>query len=857
LQACLGGTPSAIEKVFPGDVLDVQWLGDRSKAMLLLTSASDVLITRDAGKSFSDLTELHFLKGQIAGLYIVKTNPDFVFLLGKGLSHLFSDNGGDSFDVIRTTSEINEVMLHPYESDTFLFTSRSPACTDSKEVQPGALDDGLDEKGVQSCYKSLYRYRKGTGITLLQKYVLQCDWLAKVTKTRKLAGGVITDELKEMDLRKDQSILCSIPRVKYGKQNLRFWDSTIDLHSSIDDFKHSTVLVNGGNKFLFTDSFLFVAQVVKSDATEVQLQLSGDRTKSFYSGSLPFVLTQHGYTVLDTKDDVVFLHVNHGTDTFPFGHVYISDSTGMNYTFSLKANQRNSQGKCAFERVESLEGVYIANVVDNAKEVEYALGELATGDSRVRRVNPKVKTVISFDRGGEWAYLAPPPVDSVGRQIVCVAPACSLHLHGQTNPGNSIGSVYSTDMAVGIILGTGNVGDSLKNKPDELNTYLSRDGGLSWFEIRKGAHIYEIGDHGGLLVMADVKEETDRVIYSWTQGLEWTELVFTNTKMDVDNIVIEPTSTSAVFHVYGTRDTGAGVSGVVVTIDFSGLHERECQGYSMAQSSSSDYEIWSPRDGHTMCHLGHTIEYTVRKREAACFNPAKFETNKLVKNCECTERDYECDFGYSREDFGSSCVRDTAVSNATIGIDMGRCPPSGQRRISSGYRLVGGNTCHGGKELGASYVACSNGVLGVSSTGWFVIFIIALLVGGLVYVSRPSNAPSDGFGTKSFGEEASSCWSMMVEFIKSRGASANMSRFSRGPESAMEFDDEEFGNDYHDDGDDFDFDDEDDAELISATTDAHPLPTINIRKTQVPKLNAPPTAAPMDLFGDDDLGDAV
>lgn len=35
-----------------------------------------------------------------------------------------------------------------------------------------------------------------------------------------------------------------------------------------------------------------------------------------------------------------------------------------------------------------------------------------------------------------------------------------------------------------------------------MNTYLSRDGGLTWQEVMKGSYIYELGDHGGLIVMA-------------------------------------------------------------------------------------------------------------------------------------------------------------------------------------------------------------------------------------------------------------------------------------------------------------------------------------------------------------------
>ena len=35
-----------------------------------------------------------------------------------------------------------------------------------------------------------------------------------------------------------------------------------------------------------------------------------------------------------------------------------------------------------------------------------------------------------------------------------------------------------------------------------MNTYLSRDGGLTWAEIKKGPYVYEFGDHGGLIVMS-------------------------------------------------------------------------------------------------------------------------------------------------------------------------------------------------------------------------------------------------------------------------------------------------------------------------------------------------------------------
>jgi len=94
-----------------------------------------------------------------------------------------------------------------------------------------------------------------------------------------------------------------------------------------------------------------------------------------------------------------------------------------------------------------------------------------------------------------------------------------LHLHSYSN--KNFGPFYSPENAVGIVMGTGNVGDYLSYRKDEVNTYLSRNGGLTWFEVKKGAHIYEIGDHGGLIVMASNQKATDKVHYSWDEGMSW------------------------------------------------------------------------------------------------------------------------------------------------------------------------------------------------------------------------------------------------------------------------------------------------------------------------------------------------
>lgn len=88
----------------------------------------------------------------------------------------------------------------------------------------------------------------------------------------------------------------------------------------------------------------------------------------------------------------------------------------------------------------------------------------------------------------------------------------------------NFGPFYSTENSLGLIMGTGNVGKYLANRADQVNTYLSRDGGLTWFEVKSGSHIYEFGDHGALILMASDQEATDKLHYSWNEGISWNEL---------------------------------------------------------------------------------------------------------------------------------------------------------------------------------------------------------------------------------------------------------------------------------------------------------------------------------------------
>jgi hypothetical protein len=88
-----------------------------------------------------------------------------------------------------------------------------------------------------------------------------------------------------------------------------------------------------------------------------------------------------------------------------------------------------------------------------------------------------------------------------------------------------------------------------------VNTYLSNDGGHNWKELAKESHIYEISDHGGLIVMAKDQKSTNEVLYSWDQGDSW-ETINIGQSIEIFNIVSDENSISTSFFVFGRDMTG-------------------------------------------------------------------------------------------------------------------------------------------------------------------------------------------------------------------------------------------------------------------------------------------------------------
>jgi hypothetical protein len=150
---------------------------------------------------------------------------------------------------------------------------------------------------------------------------------------------------------------------------------------------------------------------------------------------------------------------------------------------------------------------------------------------------------------------------------------CALHVHGYTERYDTR-ATYSSPSVVGLIMAVGNVGEYLAPYA-ESDTFLSRDAGFTWEEVHKDAHLWEFGDSGSILVMANDEEPTDHVLFSTNEGIKWREYRFTDEKIRVKNIITVPSDTSRRFILIGNYPRSS--ASVVVHLDFSTLTLKKCE----------------------------------------------------------------------------------------------------------------------------------------------------------------------------------------------------------------------------------------------------------------------------------------
>lgn len=563
------------------------------ETVVMLTDDRELWLTHDHGKIWTRALE----DEEITAIYPNRYLNDAVYFIGPSSTVFYSKNRGYKLHSLEAparpnTANLPAIRFHPKNHDWLIWTS----CKGSgRDCQPVA---SVTTKGGDIWWKLL-----GS--------VENCEFMWRHER-----GG------------SEKLIYC----VQHEDEDM---SGPKQLVASDDWFEHKDVHFNDMLQFATMSEFIIVAAKTEDERQALRVDSSIDG-KTFAEAKFPsnFVVPhQSAYTVLDSSTHSIFLHVTvNDVEHGEFGSIIKSNSNGTSYVMSIDKVNRNKVGYVDFEKMLGLEGVAVVNIVANAEQAK-------DGSTK------KLKTMITHNDGAEWNAITPPEMDADGEKYECIGKdiqSCSLHLHGYTERKDPR-DTYSSPSAVGLMMGVGNVGEFLGRYKDG-DTFVSRDGGITWRCAQKGQYMWEYGDQGSIIVIVEENTPTDHILYSRDEGMTWTEYEFSEEKMQIDDISTVPSDTSMNFLLWG-RDTTKRAKATTINIDFSGVAGEQCKlDENNPDTVASDYELWQPK--HPLqddnCLFGHVSEYHRKKLDRNCYNGPKIDRlHSIGKNCSCSRQDFE------------------------------------------------------------------------------------------------------------------------------------------------------------------------------------------------------------------------
>uniref|UniRef100_A0A3Q2TED6 Sortilin related VPS10 domain containing receptor 1 n=1 Tax=Fundulus heteroclitus TaxID=8078 RepID=A0A3Q2TED6_FUNHE len=345
-------------------------------------------------------------------------------------------------------------------------------------------------------------------------------------------------------------------------------------------------------------------------------------------------------------------------------NLYVSDTSGVFYTLALE-NVVSSMG---------LEG----NVMVDLYEVAGIKGMFLAN----KKTDSQVKTYITYNRGRDWRLLQAPSRDLRGNSIHCVLPYCSLHLHlhVSANPYTS-GNIASRESAPGIIVASGSIGAELTTS--NVSVFITSDAGNTWRQIFDEEYAVLYLDQGGALVAIRHTPLPIRHLWlSFDEGRQWNKYSFSNTPLFVDGVLGEPGEETLIMTIFGHFSHRSEWQ--LVKIDFRSIFNRRC--------TEGDYQTWHLHNQGEPCLMGVKRIYRKLKPTSRCVMGKAYSVAMTSAPCDCTEADFECDYGYERRSDGKCSpafwFHPSSMSH--------RCTTGTTFLNSTGYRKVVSNNCTAG-----------------------------------------------------------------------------------------------------------------------------------------------------------------
>jgi len=697
----IGGGDSIIRKEHKIDSIIDWFYFEDSETIMYINKYYELYVSRDEGLNWEQVAKgekfveiVRTPRHKSLALFITATSGKSYYTADKGKTFYYFENPS---------------IPNPLRIPVFSINSDNPGWW----LFVGAKDCKFSSFFTRDeCHTVLY-FSKNYGKTWneIETYVRHCEW-AKTEKFNKPST---------------EGIYCQVYKNKKGSMADPMGDNLLSLQYTDDFFKHSKEILKHSLAFAIFDKYMMVAQVTPELRDQAKLYISTDGSL-FEEAQFPpnFKVPDTGFTILESSTGKIFMDIfTRQTLGLEHGSLFMSNANGTRFSPSLDNTNRNSFGFVDFEKMIGIPGIAVANVVSNPESFDRS---------------KMVQTMISFNDGSTWNYVTPPAEDCFGKKYECLSGGneeCYLHFHSYTErrePRN----YFSSETAVGMMVGIGNVGKYLEKYKDS-DTFLTRDAGKTWVEIHKDAHLYEFGDYGGILLLVNDEVPTNFLEFSVDQGNTFVKYQFVekkDRKVRVKDILTVPDATSLKFLLIGTISDNSNESGseIMIYLDFSPLKTKKCV-INHENPEKSDFELWSPSVTENGCHLGEKIEFYRRKAGNDCYMAEKFKDPEFkASTCPCTSFDFECDFNYIRGPNGTCELIEGAFS------PVSECF-KGKYYESTGYRLIPSSKCVDGVHLdtdGAKYHWCAGGANGSwgSGTKALIVSVPLIAVGFLLYYHK-------------------------------------------------------------------------------------------------------------------------
>ncbi len=567
-----------------------------TKITLARSASGAILISKDKGFSWSSLEDVFFQTGKARidvstdeiGVirYIEQSNfnESTLFFLGtKGINWITHDCG-INITAFNQGRRLENLLFHPI-NDKWILTT---AYTSEKD------------ENVKSIYKELFLSQDG-GHT----WRFIADFIDKVSW-----GGYNWDTMA-YGVPKQRIIITKHGNTNIATDKLQAYN-IMDLVYSDDFFLTPVIGLKDVESFELSNNSIYV---VKKENNERVLFYANIKDFTYQFSKALFnkdpQIKDKSITFLKVSNRVV-LNITDNTHTvnnLPYGDLYFNDDKGNIFHRSLKNNLLSTNDEHELIEIKGTIGTFIANTIEDSQII----------------------SKITFDHGVSWHYLNVSSIDSQGNTFEnCKNTKCFLSL-SQLSIKNQ--TFYSKESAVGLILASGSVrGYSSDNSQSQQNLFISRDGGISWNEIQKGNYIFNIGDHGGLILIANENVPITEVSYSTNGGRSFSKIKISIKPIIVSKIEIIDQSLNFIIYGVETKDssqtsTNETHRGVIVGINFERVFNGKCLYPESPSNKQSDYEVWNPNTQNTIgseCIMGVKRTYIKRKPTSNCYNGEDF-----------------------------------------------------------------------------------------------------------------------------------------------------------------------------------------------------------------------------------------